>query len=81
MAEKGFYSWQAACSILRIIKVSCSCRVTHIIMASGFTVIRLGGGYYFKIRIHIRMEFESFHPDQNGIHRKGPWTVIPVSSL
>lgn len=81
MAEKGFYSWQAAHNILRIIKVSCSCCIMHIIMARGFTLMCLGGGYYFRICIHIWMEFEFFHPDQNDIHRKGPWTIIPASSL
>lgn len=81
MAEEGFYSWQAAHNIPRIIKVSCSCRIIHIIIASGSTLICLGGGYYCRMCIHIRMEFESFHLDQNDIHRKGPWTIIPVSSL
>lgn len=81
MAEKGFYSWQAACNILRIIKVSCSCRIMHIIMARGFTLMCLGGGYYFRMCIHIWMKFEFFHPDQNDIHRRGPWTIISASSL
>lgn len=81
MAEKGFYTWQAAHNILRIIKVSCSCRIMHIIMARGFTLMCLGGGYYFRMCIHIWMEFEVFCPDQNDIHRKGPWTIIPASSL
>lgn len=70
MAEKGFYTWQAAHNILRIIKVSCSCCIMHIIMARGFTLMCLGGGYYFRMCIHIWMEFEFFHPDQNDIHRK-----------
>lgn len=60
MAEKGFYSWQAARNILRIIKVSCSCRIMHIIMARGFTLMCLGGGYYFRTCIHIWMELEFF---------------------
>lgn len=81
MAEKGFYSWQPARNILRIIKVSCSCSIMHIIAASGFTVICLGGGCYFRVCINIQMEFESFHPDQNGISRKGLWTIIPLSFL
>lgn len=81
MAEKGFYSWQAAHNILRIIKVSCSCCIMHIIMARGFTLMCLGGGYYFRMCIHIWMKFEFFHPDQDDIHRKSPWTIIPASSF
>lgn len=80
MAEKGFYSWQAAHN-LRIIKVSCSCHIMHIYNGEWFYINTSWGRILFR-NVHSHTDGAGVFPSRSEwCSQKGPPDCHPSRFL